>query len=91
MGETLSQKKWGEKRFRALQTDRTTRAQHHEPQTGVVAEGVADNVGEFAVADVIRTPGSGLEHQVTLRHGLQRLAFAGAAARIQTITGPARR
>jgi len=25
MGETLSQKKWGEKRFRALQTDRTTR------------------------------------------------------------------
>src|SRR5471032_1309353 len=25
MDETLSQKKWGEKRFRALQTDRTTR------------------------------------------------------------------
>jgi len=39
MSETLSQKKWGEKRFRALQTDRTTRAFNAVNSTAPVQRG----------------------------------------------------
>jgi hypothetical protein len=39
MSETLSQKKWGEKRFRALQTDRTTRVFNAVNSTATVQRG----------------------------------------------------